>query len=472
MKKTLLLLCLLPVLTLAQEINIKNFSVRESIGRTFPTNSKFDLDFDIQGQYKRLDLYFYKNSINEENRIGYIAWYDDINDEIINYPNYEKKLTWFTSTNSYSTAPGQKYYMVVKYAGISKELSYTFQPLNIKNFKVLEQSGKTYPSNSKFDLEFDIQGKYKRLDLYFYKNSTDDDNMIGYIAWYDDINDEIINYPNYKKKLTWFTSTDSYSTAPGQKYYMVVKYANTNTTYSYKYPGGPDESTEQPDLTLTKFEIPSYGSTYPQLDLYSRYTAKVECKNTGKVSGNIISIELYLSKHTKFDDYYKELFSSVSISKKVEPNKTISIEIPVENFPLYWDGNSTNGIFSIFAKVNCKEKESTTSNNTTYQKVQIKSPYSAQLKSSTSITDMDNEYQQKKDIKIYPNPSNGAFNLQLGSAKFSKLSVFSYIGKQIYVESIKNKTDIKVDLPNPSAGIYYIELSNNDGRKVIKLLIE
>jgi hypothetical protein len=59
---------------------------------------------------------------------------------------------------------------------------------------------------------------------------------------------------------------------------------------------------------------------------------------------------------------------------------------------------------------------------------------------------------------LYPNPSNGSFNLQL-EEEFDLLEIYSIAGQMVHSENIAGR-DISVNLSNAQRGIYFIRLIN------------
>ena len=75
------------------------------------------------------------------------------------------------------------------------------------------------------------------------------------------------------------------------------------------------------------------------------------------------------------------------------------------------------------------------------------------------------------DIAIYPNPTNGLFTIDTnGQFELKKIKIFSLESKLIYETEVVNNSMYEVDF-YPTKGIYFIELSNSDQRKIIRKLI-
>lgn len=74
-----------------------------------------------------------------------------------------------------------------------------------------------------------------------------------------------------------------------------------------------------------------------------------------------------------------------------------------------------------------------------------------------------------KDIRIYPNPGNGMFNIELPSIK-TKVEVVNRAGQVVFQDKAKNK--LKINLQGQPAGLYIVHLSNSDGTANSKIIIQ
>lgn len=76
-------------------------------------------------------------------------------------------------------------------------------------------------------------------------------------------------------------------------------------------------------------------------------------------------------------------------------------------------------------------------------------------------------------LSIYPNPSNGIFNL-LSETSLEKLdiTVINPLGQTVIQESLKNTKQTFIDLSKLSKGIYYAKVTTDSGTKLFKLILE
>jgi len=75
------------------------------------------------------------------------------------------------------------------------------------------------------------------------------------------------------------------------------------------------------------------------------------------------------------------------------------------------------------------------------------------------------------NVSIYPNPTNGNVTVDLGGLTDVSIKVINLIGEVIYEDhKISNSTyNLYIE---ESAGIYFVEISNENIKEVVKLLVE
>jgi hypothetical protein len=79
------------------------------------------------------------------------------------------------------------------------------------------------------------------------------------------------------------------------------------------------------------------------------------------------------------------------------------------------------------------------------------------------------------NLKVYPNPSNGQFNMTInGFEGNAEMSIVDLSGQIVYVEKLNIDANYvnKFDLHRLATGIYYIKLTTNKGTKIEKLVIK
>ena len=74
--------------------------------------------------------------------------------------------------------------------------------------------------------------------------------------------------------------------------------------------------------------------------------------------------------------------------------------------------------------------------------------------------------QEVNNIKVYPNPSNGMFNVYAENSSEIKCEVFNLYG-QVILSKTENSNKTFIDLSNKPQGVYVIRV-NGQSLKIIK----
>ncbi len=79
---------------------------------------------------------------------------------------------------------------------------------------------------------------------------------------------------------------------------------------------------------------------------------------------------------------------------------------------------------------------------------------------------------ENNNFVIYPNPSNGVFNIKIGDIDFKNIEVTDITGKRIYFQKdfIRNNNEILLDMTTISNGIYFIKIETESKRVVKKIV--
>jgi hypothetical protein len=83
--------------------------------------------------------------------------------------------------------------------------------------------------------------------------------------------------------------------------------------------------------------------------------------------------------------------------------------------------------------------------------------------------------QREMDIRVYPNPSNGTFNLELPNTDQKvRIVVTDVSGKTVAIENLdeNHSQTIKLNLQNVSQGVYMLHVTNGDQVYRTKLMIQ
>lgn len=70
------------------------------------------------------------------------------------------------------------------------------------------------------------------------------------------------------------------------------------------------------------------------------------------------------------------------------------------------------------------------------------------------------EFENNLNMTIYPNPSNGLFNVKLNNSNDFEILIYSVFGNKIDAFITKNNTGFTVDLNNHSVGVYILKIKS------------
>ena len=113
-----------------------------------------------------------------------------------------------------------------------------------------------------------------------------------------------------------------------------------------------------------------------------------------------------------------------------------------------------------FSKAGCVSQTipiTVTNNNYTIANIQ--------LSCETDITN----HTLEKDIKIYPNPTNGIFSIE-SEYKIENIEIFNTVGIKLFSKNINNNS-LKLDLSNFAKGQYFIIIKLDEYQKVEKIIV-
>jgi len=80
-------------------------------------------------------------------------------------------------------------------------------------------------------------------------------------------------------------------------------------------------------------------------------------------------------------------------------------------------------------------------------------------------------FMKQEDVKVWPNPSNGLFNIELETKQSVKIELISITGSILMSMNNKDQKIVQVDLSGYTKGIYYLSIIDNVGEKRTKKII-
>jgi Secretion system C-terminal sorting domain/Cleaved Adhesin Domain len=87
-----------------------------------------------------------------------------------------------------------------------------------------------------------------------------------------------------------------------------------------------------------------------------------------------------------------------------------------------------------------------------------------------SITAIDEDKALGEAIRIYPNPSNGLFTVNMGTASKSHVEVYNAMGEKVYSQD-NTLANVSIDLTGLGAGIYSMKVLSSDNILTVKELV-
>ena len=212
-----------------------------------------------------------------------------------------------------------------------------------------------------------------------------------------------------------------------------------------------------PDLMITDRSL-SPASVYPGETV--EITANVY--NNGGESGEF-SVKYYLSENTTYDasDVLLGESSVFGLWAYANHSESETLTIPVETSAGFWS-------LIYYADADDEVTESNETNNTNYGAIEI-------LSTGEGI---DNQL-YSDNIRIYPNPSDGSFTIEVNNA-ISGISedehiieVYNFIGEVILTEKIEFiSCKYTINMYNQPQGIYVIKLQNSKATIYKTIVIE
>ncbi|HFS67269.1 MAG TPA: T9SS type A sorting domain-containing protein, partial [Flavobacteriia bacterium] len=162
-----------------------------------------------------------------------------------------------------------------------------------------------------------------------------------------------------------------------------------------------------------------------------------------------------------------------------DENKTIPLGIEIVESGVFSIGiASTEGVFDSTQNVYLQDNETGVIHNLTQSDYTFSINETAELNdrfvlrfTTETLGTTENE-NIISDVFVYPNPSNGIFNIQINNTAPLRFRVTDVNGKIIVnYTNISNVSNYKIDLSTLANGIYYIEL-NQEAKKEYRKLIK
>lgn len=87
-----------------------------------------------------------------------------------------------------------------------------------------------------------------------------------------------------------------------------------------------------------------------------------------------------------------------------------------------------------------------------------------------TITTAVNQISRTTIFSIYPNPSNGVFDISSNATR-SEITIYNSLGENVY-SIFSTKGTSKIDISNQPAGVYFLKMADQDGNLMVKKIIK
>lgn len=95
--------------------------------------------------------------------------------------------------------------------------------------------------------------------------------------------------------------------------------------------------------------------------------------------------------------------------------------------------------------------------------------YSLLVSSGVGIND---ELNIKNVVTIYPNPSNGTFQINSNGLQVSRLEIYNLLGEKIYTSTKNAESNFTIDISNQSKGIYFVKIYEGEKSYTNKIIVQ
>ncbi len=94
------------------------------------------------------------------------------------------------------------------------------------------------------------------------------------------------------------------------------------------------------------------------------------------------------------------------------------------------------------------------------------------LKLSPLVTGFKENHNSENSISIYPNPSNGMFQIKNNEFKIIAVEIYNVICEKIYTSTNNKENNLTIDISNQPNGIYFVNVYSDEKKMVKKIVIQ
>jgi hypothetical protein len=92
------------------------------------------------------------------------------------------------------------------------------------------------------------------------------------------------------------------------------------------------------------------------------------------------------------------------------------------------------------------------------------------LSSNAGVDELENNI---NPISVFPNPSNGKFNVDIDRSNSSVIDIYNLMGSKVYSAQIaKGQTTTEIDLSNSAKGIYFVNVFDGTDNYTKKIIVQ
>ena len=283
--------------------------------------------------------------------------------------------------------------------------------------------------------------------------------------------------------FSYWATSDSFPTTDTIGRSAVV----TDTVYAVDYDWGSDGANAEGGYYLGK----SCGGQVlgNVFDIYAATTVTSISfhVNASSVPGSVVKVELYESDFPAFDPIPLEGSNDYTLLS-TDTNSWVTLKLlnpylisagtaylaAVKGYQHPLDttliSSSSNDNTSSLLQDNCDASDPT-SQHIAGMWYGISSPLLIRINTTGGGINSINDIDQKSLFNVYPNPTNGVFTIELDNNVKYDVTVNNVLGQTVYTTSTTSMNTI-IDLSNFEKGIYIIELKNNTSAYTEKVIIE
>ncbi|KAB2914332.1 MAG: T9SS type A sorting domain-containing protein [Bacteroidetes bacterium] len=233
------------------------------------------------------------------------------------------------------------------------------------------------------------------------------------------------------------------------------------------------------NIDTLKVEVTFYY-TFDDIELYKQSTGSSISNDT--VAGTMQMAVLQM--HELPNGGREPIIHSPITAKWISADKNWKAVVPVTKFSEFYAGDTTT--IQNFDCTNDSSISLTVSNNFyvwNYDTLFTSKVYIDTLVNATgcdSVVTLDltlkpngiSEYNLASGILVYPNPSNGTFNIRFenNDDQIRSIRVTNLMGQQVYQTTLTSSSAI--DLSNQSNGVYFISIEAKDGLPIVFRVIK